>query len=127
MSNRLVDVISRSTLRNPRPSGVADTRAGSAVCVALVNLSGRGERCSPLLVREVLVSLFSIGARVAQPAYGAGTVMLSNEYHTIIDFDEHGSRTFATSMVQLEPTNTIAPERPKRAPRKKAAPRLAKL
>ena len=70
--------------------------------------------------------LFSIGARVAQTTYGAGTVTLTNKYHTVIEFDECGSRTFATHMVQLEPTNTPAPERPKRAPRKKAAPRLPK-
>jgi hypothetical protein len=72
------------------------------------------------------MKLFSIGARVAQPTYGTGTITLTNEYHTIIDFDAHGSRTFATRLVQLEPTDTLAPERPKRAPRKKAAPRLPK-
>ena len=72
------------------------------------------------------MKLFSIGARVAQTTYGVGTITLANEYHTIIDFDEHGSRTFATPMVQLEPTHTLAPVRAKRAPRKKAAPRLPK-
>jgi hypothetical protein len=67
---------------------------------------------------------FAIGARVSQPTYGAGTITVSNEYHTIIDFDEHGSRTFSTPLVQLEPTTIVAPERPKRAPRKKPASRL---
>jgi hypothetical protein len=68
---------------------------------------------------------FAIGARVSQPTYGTGTITLSNEYHTIIDFDEHGSRTFSTPLVQLEPSTTLAPERPKkRAPRQKAASRL---
>jgi len=71
------------------------------------------------------VKLYSIGARVSQPTYGPGTIMLANEHHTIIDFDEHGSRTFATSIVRLEASDTLAPERPKRA-RRKAAPRLAK-
>ena len=42
------------------------------------------------------VRLFSIGDRVSQPQYGAGTVAAANEYHTTIDFDEHGPRTFAT-------------------------------
>jgi hypothetical protein len=70
------------------------------------------------------VKLFSVGARVAQITYGLGTITLANEYHTIINFDEHGSRTFATRIVQLQPSNTLAPVRPKRAPRKKAAPRL---
>jgi hypothetical protein len=72
------------------------------------------------------MKLYSIGARVAQTTYGVGTITLANEYHTIIDFDEYGTRTFATRIVQLEPTNTLAPIRPKRAPRKKAAPRLPK-
>jgi hypothetical protein len=58
---------------------------------------------------------------VAQTSYGAGTVTLANEYHTIIDFDEHGLRTFVTRMVQLERSDTIAPERRKRARRKPAA------
>jgi hypothetical protein len=66
---------------------------------------------------------FAIGARVAQPTYGTGTITLSNEYHTIIDFDEHGSRTFSTPLVRLDPTETPAPLRPKRAPRKKPAAR----
>jgi hypothetical protein len=74
---------------------------------------------------RVLVKLYSIGDRVAQMSYGAGTVTLANEYHTIIDFDEHGLRTFVTRIVQLEPSNTIAPERPKRA-RRKTAPHLPK-
>ena len=66
---------------------------------------------------------FAIGARVSQPTYGAGTITVCNEFHTIIDFDEHGTRTFSTPLVQLEPSTTLAPERPKRAPRKKPASR----
>ena len=71
------------------------------------------------------MKLYSIGARVAQNTYGAGTITAANEYHTVIDFDEHGVRTFATRVVQLESSNTVAPERPKRA-RRKSAPRLPK-
>ena len=71
------------------------------------------------------MKLYTIGARVAQTTYGAGTITLVNEYHTIIDFDEHGIRTFATPKVQLERSDTAAPERKKRG-RRKAAPRLAK-
>ena len=62
---------------------------------------------------------YSIGARVSQTTYGAGTVTMANEYHTVIDFDEHGIRTFSTRMVQLEASHTVAPVRPRRA-RKKA-------
>ena len=68
--------------------------------------------------------LFTIGDRVSQPQYGTGTVAASNEYHTIIDFDEHGPRTFATPIVKLERSSTVAPLRAKPARRKaKAAPR----
>ena len=70
------------------------------------------------------VRLFSIGDRVSQPQYGAGTVAAANEYHTTIDFDEHGPRTFATSIVKLERSTTLAPPRAK-ATRRKAAPRRA--
>ncbi len=68
--------------------------------------------------------VFSIGDRVSQPQYGAGTVAAANEYHTTINFDEHGSRTFATPIVKLERSETVAPPRAK-AVRRKAAPRRA--
>jgi hypothetical protein len=78
------------------------------------------------LDQEVFVKLHSIGARVVQTSYGAGTVTLANQYHTVIDFDEYGLRTFVTRMVQLEPSNTTAPVRRKRARRRMTAPRLPK-
>lgn len=68
--------------------------------------------------------VFSIGDRVSQPQYGAGTVAAANEYHTTIDFDDHGPRTFATPLVKLERSMTPAPVRVK-ATRRKAAPRRA--
>ena len=68
--------------------------------------------------------VFSVGDRVSQPQYGAGTVAAANEYHTTIDFDEHGPRTFATSIVKLERSATAAPARAK-ATRRKTAPRRA--
>jgi len=68
---------------------------------------------------------FSIGDRVLQPQYGTGTVAATNEYHTTIDFDDHGLRTFSTALVKLERSTTLAPVRAKsvrrRAPRKAAA------
>ena len=68
--------------------------------------------------------LFAVGDRVSQPTYGAGTVAAANEYHTTIDFDEHGIRTFATRMVKLERSSTIAPVKTKPA-RRKVTPRRA--
>jgi hypothetical protein len=73
---------------------------------------------------EGFVRPYSIGDRVSQQQYGAGTVTAVNEYHTVIDFDEHGTRTFATAMVQLERSSTTAPVRVKGARRKKAAPTM---
>jgi hypothetical protein len=63
------------------------------------------------------------GDRVAQPTYGSGTLVEVNEHHTVIDFDEHGRRTFATRLVVLSATNDPAPAKTprKRAVKKKTA------
>ena len=64
------------------------------------------------------------GDRVVQPNYGPGTLVEVNEHHTVIDFDEHGRRVFATRLVVLQATNEPAPAaKParKRAAKKKAA------
>jgi hypothetical protein len=63
---------------------------------------------------------WSKGDRVVQPTYGPGTLVEVNEHHTVIDFDEHGRRTFATRLVTLQATNEPAPNKPaKRAKKKK--------
>jgi hypothetical protein len=62
-----------------------------------------------------------IGARVNHATYGDGTIREVNEYHTRIDFDEVGLRTFATQMVVLQSSSTPAPEKPVR--RTKAKPK----
>ena len=58
------------------------------------------------------------GDRVVQPNYGPGTLVEVNEHHTVIDFDEHGRRVFATRLVTLQATNEPAPAR---ASRKRAS------
>jgi hypothetical protein len=63
---------------------------------------------------------YAIGDRVSQPQYGAGTITAVDEHHTVIDFDEHGPRTFSTPLVKLERSSTAAPVRAK-APRRKTA------
>jgi hypothetical protein len=65
----------------------------------------------------------TVGDRVAHDAYGDGTVTRVNEYHTVIDFDAHGVRTFSSPRVVLNPSNTIAPAKStvRRKPRKRAA------
>jgi hypothetical protein len=67
---------------------------------------------------------FTIGDRVSQPQYGDGTVTTVNEYHTVIKFDEHGIRTFATARVQLEPSSSLAPEKPAPRARRKAVAKV---
>ena len=67
---------------------------------------------------------YSIGDRVVQPQYGAGTVTAANEFHTVIDFDEHGLKTFATGRARLDPSSTPAPARP--AARKRGGKKSAK-
>ena len=65
---------------------------------------------------------YSVGDRVSEAKFGDGTVTSCNEYHTVIDFDEHGRRTFATRLVVLQATNEPAPHKAaakKRAPKKK--------
>lgn len=66
---------------------------------------------------------WSKGDRVVQPTYGAGTLVEVNEHHTVIDFDEHGRRTFSSRLVVLQATNEPAPNKPAktRAKKKKAA------
>ncbi len=64
---------------------------------------------------------YAIGDRVSQPQYGAGTITAVDEHHTVIDFDEHGPRTFSTPLVKLERSTTAAPVRTKTTRRKTAA------
>ena len=66
------------------------------------------------------------GDRVAHAHYGHGTLSSLNEYHTVIDFDEHGTRTFVSSRVVLTDSMVPAPAkpaRPKKAPAKKSPPK----
>ena len=57
---------------------------------------------------------YSPGKRVSQDQYGPGTVVESNEYHTVIDFDDHGVRRFVTMMVDLKSSTLPAPSKAKR-------------
>ena len=59
------------------------------------------------------------GDRVTHAQYGDGTLVSMNEYHTVIDFDGHGKRTFVTPRVVLDQATTAAPPKPVRKPRAK--------
>ena len=54
------------------------------------------------------MAIFTVGNRVVQARYGTGTVISSNEYHTVVEFDEHGVRNFSTAIVKLEKSATMA-------------------
>jgi hypothetical protein len=73
---------------------------------------------------EAAVHRFAVGDRVSQSQYGAGTVTAVDERHTIIVFDEHGTRTFITAIVRLEASDTEKPVKAKRT-RKTAASKTA--
>jgi hypothetical protein len=58
------------------------------------------------------------GDRVTHEQYGDGTVSRVDQYHTVIEFDGHGKRTFSSPRVVLSASSTIAPVKP--APRRRA-------
>ncbi len=59
------------------------------------------------------MTAFAKGDRVSHEVYGPGTLANVDEYHTVIDFDHHGRRTFVTKMVVLQSTDEPAPARSK--------------
>jgi hypothetical protein len=60
---------------------------------------------------------FKVGDRVTQANYGDGTITGTDDHHTVIDFDGHGVKTFATGLVVLERTSAPAPVRASKAKR----------
>ncbi len=61
---------------------------------------------------ETRAPQYAAGDRVSHGQYGDGTVSRADEYHTVIDFDAHGRRTFSSPRVVLTPSNTPAPAKP---------------
>jgi len=49
---------------------------------------------------------FDEGQRVSHAVFGTGVTMGSQDGYTSVQFDEHGTRTFVTSMLELE---TLSP------------------
>jgi len=67
---------------------------------------------------------YNAGDRVTHSQYGDGTLVTTNEYHTVIEFDLHGRRTFSSPRVVLSSCSTLAPPKPvRRGGRRAAAPR----
>ena len=68
---------------------------------------------------------FGPGDRVTHTQYGDGTLQSVNEYHTVIDFDHHGPRTFSSPRVVLAPSATPAPVKPAKRARQPKRPVVA--
>ena len=64
---------------------------------------------------------YTPGDRVTHTQYGDGTLNSVNEYHTVIDFDAHGVRTFSSPRVALAPSSTPAPVKPVKSARRAKA------
>jgi hypothetical protein len=60
---------------------------------------------------------FKVGDRVVQANYGPGTITGADDHHTVINFDEHGVKTFSSSLVSLERTASPAPQKAAKARR----------
>lgn len=67
------------------------------------------------------MSSYEVGDRVAHAQYGDGTITRVNEYHTVIDFDEHGPRTFSSPRVVLTRATSAPPVKTTRRKRTTAA------
>ena len=61
------------------------------------------------------------GQRVSHAVYGAGVTASSTGGHTVVRFDDEGSKTFVTSMVELVVLS--APHTWQTSPRGKNKPR----
>ena len=69
------------------------------------------------------MKLYAKGSRVTQSDYGSGTVASSDERYTVIEFDNHGRRTFVTDMVVLAKSDEPAPNKPAKAKRRAPVPK----
>jgi len=78
---------------------------------------------APPPVASETQSAFDEGQRVRHAVYGAGVTMGSSGGHTSVQFDEHGVRTFVTSMLELQTLS--APRKWLAGPRGKNRPRDA--
>jgi hypothetical protein len=76
---------------------------------------------APPAAPAVSHSAFGEGQRVSHVVFGAGVVASSSGSHTVVSFDEHGPRTFVTSLVKLELLS--APKEWEIGPRGKNRPR----
>lgn len=60
-----------------------------------------------------MATTFDEGVNVKHGLYGLGTIVESDEDRTTIDFVEHGTKKFVTSIVVLEETDEAVPRKSK--------------
>jgi hypothetical protein len=73
-----------------------------------------------------MIAPLTVGTRVAQPTFGAGTIVESTDVHTVIDFDAHGRRIFASKILVLQPLTVPLKEAAVIHPAKPAKKKTAK-
>jgi len=66
-----------------------------------------------------VITVYEEGQQVRHQQYGVGTILASDEDRTSIDFSDHGTKKFVTSMVVLE----ITADQPEKKAKKSARPR----
>lgn len=65
----------------------------------------------------------SKGNRVSHSRYGIGTITTADERYTVIEFDDHGKKTFVTDQVVLAASDEPEPNKPAKT-RRKATPKV---
>jgi hypothetical protein len=74
-----------------------------------------------LTLEEGIVNVLEEGQTIRHEQYGIGTVTESNTERTTIDFDNHGTKKFVTSIWTAEVIGDVPAERPtRRRTRRKA-------
>lgn len=64
-----------------------------------------------------MANAYEEGQQVKHEQYGLGTIVATDEDRTSIDFIEHGTKKFVTSMVVLEITEDQPPRKSKKTRR----------
>ncbi len=64
------------------------------------------------------MNAYQEGQHVKHGLYGLGTILSSDEERTSIDFVEHGTKKFVTSMVELEVTDEKPPKKARKNSRR---------
>lgn len=72
-----------------------------------------------------MATVYEEGQHVKHGQYGLGTILTSDEERTAIDFVQHGTKKFVTSLVVLELTDE-QPEKKAKKPRARRAVKAKK-